>query len=55
MEMAVQTKVQIKQLLYFCPETWMNNIRELFRLDLNAAKVFHETSNDVVTTGFSIA
>src|SRR5918992_1075535 len=30
-----------------------DNSRELSRLGINAAKVFHETSNDVATTGFS--
>jgi hypothetical protein len=30
-----------------------DNSRELSRLGVNAAKVFHETSNDVVNTGFS--
>ena len=32
-----------------------DNSRELSRLSINAAKVFHETSNDVATTGFSTA
>ncbi len=32
-----------------------DNSRELSRLVINTAKVFHETSNDVATTGFSTA
>jgi hypothetical protein len=31
-----------------------DNSRELSRLGINAAKVFHETSNGVVSTQFSI-
>jgi hypothetical protein len=32
-----------------------DNSKEFSRLGVNTAKVFHEASNDVATTGFSTA